>query len=120
MKTLSQVLGAHAAAVVTVNPRESAEHALKLMTSHKAGAVLVMQHHHVVGVVTEQDCQRSASGSRVQDIMRPVVCASQQTTVHDAMAIMAEQHVSHLPVLDEHKDVIGLVSMGALKEKPAA
>jgi CBS domain-containing protein len=122
VKTLSQVLGARKAAVVTVNPRESISHALKLMASHQVGAVLVMQNGSAVGVVTEQDCAcRSAHEQRVEDVMTPVVCASQQTTVRDAMAIMAERQISHLPVLDDYKDVVGVVSMGTLaQEAPAA
>ena len=121
MKTLSQVLGARKAAVVTVGSRETVSHALELMAEHKVGAVLVMQNHHAVGVVTEQDCRRQpANGLRVQEIMTPVVCAPQQTTVRDAMAIMAERQVSHLPVLDDHKDVVGLVSMRILSQETAA
>lgn len=119
MKTLSQVLGVLRTTVVTVTPRETVAHAAKLMTQHGVGAVLVMRNHHAVGVVTEQDCH-GAGSQRVEDVMTPVVCASQQTTVRDAMAIMAERQVSHLPVLDEFKDVVGLVSMGALAETAAS
>lgn len=121
MKTLSQVLGARHAAVVTVTPHETVGHALKLMKDHKIAAVLVMRNHHVVGIVTEQDCERhAASVRRMQDIMTPVVCAPQQTTVRDAMAMMAERQVSHLPVLDDHKDVVGLVSLGTLRQEATA
>ncbi|HEX8986432.1 MAG TPA: CBS domain-containing protein [Rhodocyclaceae bacterium] len=122
MKTLSQVLGARHGAVVTVGPRESVEHARKLMADHAVAAVLVMQNGHAVGLVNEQDCARAdAERLRVQEIMKPVVCAPQQTTVRDAMAMMAERHISHLPVLDDHKDVVGLVSMRTLsQEVPAA
>jgi CBS domain-containing protein len=116
VKTLSQLLGAPRTAAVAVTPRETISHAVTLMTEHGVGAVVVMKNGHAVGVVTEQDCQGQAAGHRVQDIMTPVVCASQQTTVRDAMAIMAERQVSHLPVLDDFKDVVGLVSMGTLAE----
>ncbi|MGE5469023.1 MAG: CBS domain-containing protein [Ignavibacteria bacterium] len=120
MKTLSQVIGARSS-VVTVGPRETTAHALQLMAEHRVGAVLIIQNGSVIGVVTEQDCARPASRNlRVQDIMMPVVCASQQTTVRDAMAIMAERQVSHLPVLDDHKDIVGLVSMGTLAQETAA
>ena len=121
MKTLSQVLGARRAAVVTVSPRETLAHALELMTKHHVGAVLVMQNGHAVGVVTEQDCARqTANAARVQEVMTPVVCAPQQTTVRDALAIMTERHVSHLPVLDDYKDIVGLVSMGTLTQETTA
>lgn len=122
MKTLSQVLGARRGAVVTVGPRETIEHAVKLMAEHAVDAVLVMQNGHVVGVATEQDCSRHAADKRrVQDVMTPTACAPQQTTVRDAMAMMTERQLSYLPVLDDYKDVVGVVSMGALaREVPAA
>lgn len=117
MKTLSQLLGAPRTAAVAVTPRETVDHAARLMAEHGVGAVVVMQNGHAVGVVTEQDCQRQAMADRrVQDLMTPVVCASQQTTVRDAMAMMAERQVSHLPVLDDYKDVVGLVSLRTLAE----
>lgn len=128
MKTLSHVLGARRRAVVTVGPRESVRHALKLMAEHKVGALLVLQGGSLVGVVAEQDyAHKIAHGgkltdeARVQEIMTPsTVCASQQTTVKDAIAIMAEHHVNYLPVLDEFKDVIGVVSMDTLMQETMA
>ncbi len=128
MKTLSQVLGARKGVVVTVGPRESVRHALKLMAAHKVGALLVVQKGSLVGVVAEQDCEhklelsgKPAEEGRVQEVMtRSAVCASQQTTVKEAIKLMTEHQIRHLPVLDEFKDLVGVVSMPALVQETAA
>lgn len=128
MKTLSQVLGARRAIVITVSPRESVRHALKLMAKHEVGALVVLQNGTPVGIVAEQDsarhvaaCGTQAEEARVHEVMTPsAVCASQQTTVRDAIAIMTEHQVRHLPVLDEFKDVVGVVSMPMLMEESIA
>jgi CBS domain-containing protein len=128
VKTLSQVLGTRKGTVVTVGPREYVHHALKLMAEHEVGALLVLQKGSLVGVVGEQDyahnierCGKSAAEARVQEIMTAaVVCASQQTTVKDAIRIMTEHQVRHLPVLDEFKDVVGVVSMRTLVQETIA
>jgi CBS domain-containing protein len=87
------------------------------MEQHHVGAVLVVKNGHAVGVATEQDCARD---SRVENVMSAVVCAPQQMTVREAMAIMAERQLSHLPVLDDHKDVVGVVSIGMLSQETLA
>jgi CBS domain-containing protein len=128
MKTLAQILGSHTGVVITVGPRESVHHALQLMAEHEVGALLAMERGKLVGIVSERDYARkvallgkSADETQVREIMtHRVVCASLQTTVEEAMAIMSEHHVRHLPVLDDYKDVVGVVSMRDLVQETIA
>lgn len=128
MKTLAQVLGSRARVVITVGPRESVHHALQLMAEHEVGALLAMERGRLIGVISERDCARKVSlcgrlaeATQVQEIMTDrVVCASPQTSVEEAMAIMSEHHVRHLPVLDDYKDVVGVVSMRDLVQETIA
>lgn len=127
MKTLAQIIEADNRAIVTVGPREFVDHALQLMAEHEVGAVLVMEKGRLVGIASERDyARRTAQGkladdAQVQEIMTPqVVCASAQTTVEEAMAIMAEHHIRHLPVLDDYKDVVGVVSVRDLIQEAVA
>jgi CBS domain-containing protein len=119
MKTLSQIIASRNNGVIAVGPRESVRHALQLMAEHEIGALLVMDKGKLVGVVSERDYARKialrgklSEDTPVQDIMtNQVVCAWLQTSVDEAMATMSEHHVRHLPVLDDYKDVVGVVSM---------
>lgn len=128
MKTIEQVLRSHTGAVITVGPRESVHHALQLMAEHEVGALLVMERGKLVGIVSERDYARKialrgrrAEETQVQEIMtHRVVCASLRTTVEEAMAIMSEHHVRHVPVLDDYKDVVGVVSMRDLVQETIA
>jgi acetoin utilization protein AcuB len=47
----------------------------------------------------------------VAEIMtREVACVDMDRTLGEAMALCSENHIRHLPVLDEHKRLVGLVT----------
>lgn len=118
MKTIAQVLGARQGVVIKVRPAESVLHALDVMAQHDVGAVLVMDGETLVGIMTERDYARkvalrnkSSETTRVRDIMTSyVICATPYMTLEHAMALTSERNIRHLPVVDEYKDVIGVVS----------
>ncbi|MEM5438788.1 CBS domain-containing protein [Paraburkholderia diazotrophica] len=52
---------------------------------------------------------------RALDIMTtPVVTATPDMTIHDAARLFVDNHISGMPVVDENKKVIGIVSQGDL------
>lgn len=128
MKTLAQILGSRNRVVVSVGPRESVLHALQLMAEHEVGALLAMEKGKLVGILSERDYARKVAlrgrvpeKTQVQEIMtNRVVCAWLHTSMEEAMAIMAEHHIRHLPVLDDYKDVVGVVSMRNLIQETLA
>ena len=119
MKTVSQILGARRGRVISVGPRETVLHALGIMAEHEIGALVVLVGGQLVGVISERDYARKValSGKSSRDILveeimaHPVICAPMDASLEQAMAMMSEHGIRHLPVLDHHKALIGVVSM---------
>ena len=107
--------------VVAIAPSAPVIDALKLMADHGVGAVLVMDGQKLVGILSERDYARkvvllgrTSATTPVSDIMsHEVVCARPGDDIHQCMQVMTDKRVRHLPIL-EHKEVIGLVSIGDL------
>ena len=120
MKTLKQLLSGKHRPLAVVSPNDSVFHALRLMSDHDVGALLVLDGERLVGIFSERDYARKVilqgKGSRqtkVSEVMTgKVVYVKQNATIEECMAIMTEKHIRHLPVLDDEKNVIGVVSIG--------
>lgn len=122
MKTVSHILRSKPSQVVhTIAPAASVLDAIKLMAQQRIGALLVMEGETVVGIVTERDYARkvilmgrSSSETPVRDIMSaPVMYVHLNQTNEDCMALMTENRLRHLPVMEQGK-LIGLISIGDL------
>jgi CBS domain-containing protein len=123
MKTLKKLLDERPArATLSVSPDDTVFSALELMAKHDIGAVLVMRDGHLAGIFSERDYARkiillgkSSKETMVREIMtEKVLYALPTQTTGEAMALMTEKHIRHLPVLDASKNVIGMVSIGDL------
>jgi len=122
MKTLKQLLEQRLRAPLSVSPDDSVFSALELMALHDIGAVLVMRDGQLAGIFSERDYARkiilvgkSSRDTMVREIMtEKVLYALPEQTTDEAMALMTEKHIRHLPVLDAGKHVIGMVSIGDL------
>ncbi len=121
MKYLSDVLKSKGATVFSVRPTDTVHDAVKLMDEKKVGALLVVTDHGVAGILSERDVARkvvlAGKGARqtpVSEIMTArVTCVARGLDIHDALAIMTDQRVRHLPVVDG-KEILGVVSIGDL------
>ena len=122
MKTLKQLLGEKPRAPLSVAPDDSVFSALELMAKHDIGAVLVMRDGQLAGIFSERDYARkvillgkSSRETAVKEIMtEKVLYALPEQTTDQAMALMTDKHIRHLPVLNASKQVIGMVSIGDL------
>lgn len=96
--------------------------AIKLMAQHSIGALLVIEDERIVGIFTERDYARKlvlqgrASGAtQVRDVMtRNVICVRPQQTSEECMALMTQNRLRHLPVVDEAGKLQGMLSIGDL------
>jgi CBS domain-containing protein len=122
MKTASDLLKSKLhQTVFTIAPTSSVFEAVQLMADKNIGALLVMEGTQVVGIISERDyarkvtlMSRSSRDTPVRDIMTPdVMYVSPEHTTEECMALMTENRLRHLPVMDGGK-LLGLVSIGDL------
>ncbi|HWI13110.1 MAG TPA: CBS domain-containing protein [Burkholderiales bacterium] len=122
MTTAAQVLKSKAEATVyTTTPSASVFDAVKLMAERNVGSLLVMEGKTIVGLITERDyarkiilMARSSKETPVRDIMTsPVMYVRPDQSSDECMALMTENRVRHLPVMDGN-ELIGIISIGDL------
>lgn len=122
MTTVAQILQSKSDHTIhSIAPTASVFDAVKLMADKNIGALLVMEGGKIVGVITERDYARkvilmakSSKETPVRDIMTTQVMYVRSTqTSEECMALMTENRVRHLPVMDQGK-LVGLVSIGDL------
>jgi CBS domain-containing protein len=102
--------------VRTVEPNEKLSGALEEMYKHDIGNVVVVEEQKLVGIVTERDIvRRILKDSRVlqervnQLMSGPVITASPDVTVQEALEIMLKNKIRQLPVVQEGS-LVGIVT----------
>lgn len=121
MHTIRQILDGKGHAVWSVAPDNTVFEAIQLMADRRVGALLVMQGNRLAGIVSERDYARevilkgrASRETRVDQIMSSkVVTVSPDHRVRDALALMSEKKIRHLPVVTADS-VTGIVSIGDL------
>jgi CBS domain-containing protein len=122
MTIVAEILKSKAdAAIHTIDPAASVFEAIRLMAQKNIGALLVVDRGQLVGVVTERDyarkvvlMDRSSKDTPVRDIMTgAVMVVHPRHTSEECMALMTENRLRHLPVMDGGK-LIGVISIGDL------
>ncbi|MEZ0053556.1 CBS domain-containing protein [Mycobacterium sp. MAA66] len=116
---IEDVLRNKGAAVATIAPETPVSQLLAGLAAMNIGAMVVVGPDGLVGIVSERDVVRklherggSLLGQPVSEIMTTVVatCTPQDTVDHLA-ALMTENRVRHVPVLDDGR-LAGIVSIG--------
>lgn len=122
MKTVAQILKTKQnQAVYTISPDAKVFDAIKMMSEHSIGALLVTEGEVIVGIVTERDYARkmilkgrSSTDTSVRDIMTSsVMYVRPEDSNEQCMALMTQNRLRHLPILD-HGKLIGIISIGDL------
>jgi len=117
--TVRAVLDTKGHNVLSVEADVKLSAAIKLLAERKIGAVLVMSHGHLEGILSERDIVRvlGERGARVLEepvssvMTRKVVSCRQSDTVAGIMEMMTLGKFRHLPVIEEGM-VVGLISIG--------
>jgi CBS domain-containing protein len=112
--------------IFTIAPDDSLMNAVVSMVEKNVGALLVIVESRLVGIVTERDCLkfvaaqgRTARETPVRDVMtRTVIYVTPGSTVDEAMAVMTEKRIRHLPVLEDG-ELRGVISIGDVVKQHA-
>lgn len=109
-------------AVIGVSPFDTILSVSRTLSENRIGAALVRDPDGaVMGIISERDIVRGmaahgpgTTGLQAQQFMtREVISISPQHRVTEAMEVMTNKRVRHLPVMEDGK-VIGMVSIGDL------
>ena len=117
--TVRAILDTKGHNILSVEPDAKMSAAIRLLAERKIGAVLVMNHGRVEGILSERDIVRvlGERGARVLEepvsavMTRKVVSCRQSDTVAGIMEMMTLGKFRHLPVIEEG-EVVGLISIG--------
>lgn len=109
----------------SVRIEASVADAIRMMLDRHVGAVGVVDNEdRVAGIFTERDVLmrmslsgREPSQTPIREVMTtPVEMAAPETPPGQAMATMVERHYRHLPVVDDHAHLLGILSIRNLLE----
>ncbi len=116
---LSQLISGNQNDIVKIGEDNTIAEAATMITEKRIGAVLVDDAAgNIVGILSERDIVRGMGPHgadlhdvRVAELMtRDLIQCSADDTVNEAMAMMTERHIRHLPVFDGDS-LVGLISI---------
>ena len=119
MNKVRQILKARSGQVWTISKDSTILDGLKLMAEKQIGSLPVLEGEQVVGIFTERDFarrvgpdRRKPEETRIEEVMtRELITVDPDQTVNDCLMLMTENHIRHLPVMDEGR-LVGIISVG--------
>lgn len=107
---------------VTCEPTTTLRLVATLMVDHDCAAVPIVTSGEVIGIVTDRDiaCRAVARGWNAAELPASMVMSSPLLAIHpdetfeDAVQLMKENHVHHLPVVDDDGRLVGIVAQSDL------
>ena len=126
MAAVAKILEEKGGGVIRIDGDATVLEAVQAMVEANVGALLVTgsDENDVQGIFTERDYLRRVAvqglGERetpVRDVMTsPVVVITPETEVEEAMALMTDRRIRHVPVV-ESETLVGMISIGDLVRK---
>jgi CBS domain-containing protein len=110
--------------VTWVEPDTPVSELARLMRDGDIGSIPIGENDRLVGMVTDRDivCKGLADGRDVEsltarDVMTgPIVYCRADEDIDDAVRIMEDHQIRRLPVIDEDKRMVGMLSMGDIAD----
>ena len=123
MAAVAKILEQKGSDVIRIEGDATVLEAVQAMVDANVGALLVTgsNPNDVEGIFTERDYLRRVAvqglterNTRVREVMTaPLVVITPETTVEEAMALMTDRRIRHVPVVDGGT-VVGMISIGDL------
>ncbi len=103
---------------VTIDSSATVLEAVKKMTDSGAGAVIILEGERARGIFTASDLLRRvvAKGRRLERTRLsevatfPLTVARADTGSNDALRLMVDNHIRHLPIVDQNERLRGMLS----------
>jgi len=119
MNNVAEIIKLKGNEVFTISPNITVFDALKILAEKNIGALVVTKNEKVVGIFSERDYARkiilkgkSSIVTTVNELMSTdVLYVSQEDTIDACMDLMSENHIRHLPVIEDEK-LIAVISIG--------
>jgi CBS domain-containing protein len=119
--TVRAIISSKGGDVTSVSPDASVADAVKLLATHRIGAVPVTDAAGVIGIFSERDViyglEREGAAildRRVGDVMTsPALTVESDAPAISALSMMTRRRIRHLPVVDGGA-MVGFVSIGDL------
>lgn len=112
-----------------VGPATPVTELAEKMRKEDIGAIPVGENDRLIGMVTDRDIVIRGLGGEsdplhlsARDVMsKPIVWCNANEELDDAVQIMESKQIRRLPVIDENKRMVGMLSLGdvAAKAPPA-
>jgi len=111
------------------SPDDTLQCAAQIMEEQDFGSLPVAENERLVGMLTDRDITIRAVArglvpreSTVREVMSAEVkYVYDDESIRDVATVMGDLQVRRLPVLDRHKRLVGIVSLGDLaRAKPAS
>jgi CBS domain-containing protein len=123
LREILQNKGSH---VLTIAAHATLDDVVQKLVKNNCGSLVVCEAEgdptRMVGIITERDILRACADRsssleqmRVADRMsrNPVTCFPDDS-IQDAMGVMTERRIRHLPIVNEAGQLVGMVSIGDL------
>ncbi len=115
------IAGRSAADIISCDVNMKVREAVSMLASKRIGAVPVLDHGTVAGILSERDViyrlaqeGEACLDRRVGDIMTsPAMSVEPSTKVDDALSLMTKRRFRHFPVIDNGQ-LVAFISIGDL------
>jgi IMP dehydrogenase len=99
--------------VVTISASDKVSAAIELMQKKSiSGLPVVGNDEKLTGILTRRDVNFADPNAMIGEVMtREVVCAGPEVTIEEAKRLMHKQKIEKLPVVDNNKKILGLITI---------
>jgi CBS domain-containing protein len=109
----------------TVTKDATVIEAINAMVKNRVGAVAIVEHGHLQGIFTERDvmirvvqARRHPETTRLAEVMTAAVqTVSSDIAANEALSLMLEKHIRHLPITDANGRILGMLSIRNLLQR---